>query len=137
MSEMDRTQARRLGQFLKLRRTKIGNSLQQVGSSCGLSPATILRLERGDIQNPDPQKLRVLANTLALDPAEVLALAGQAVPTDLLTPSAYLRTKYRDLPPEQLQQLQEDVNRVLARHGLVGGRWRPDPDAVRGHEAQK
>jgi transcriptional regulator with XRE-family HTH domain len=116
---MDNRQATRLGKYLRQQRTAAGLSTHEVAKRAGFNQTTVVRLEQGGYVTPDPDKLQSLAVALGIDPAEVLERAGQAVPTDLLTPTTYLRTKYRDLPAADLERLTSDVERVLKRHGIT------------------
>lgn len=116
---MNNKQAERLGAHLKKARAQQGIGTWRLADASGLKQVTVLRIERGEFLNPDPDKLVAIAEALDLDAADVLTRAGYPVPTDLLTMSAYLRGKYRKvLSGEQLDQLEADVLKVLKRYGI-------------------
>lgn len=118
---MDKKQAIRLGNYLRQAREKQGLSTHKLSDRAGINQASIVRIERGEFGNPDPDKLTAIAAALDLDPAEVLTRAGYPVPAELLEPTTYLRTKFRDLPHDQLASLQSEVAAVLRRHGINSG----------------
>ncbi len=141
---MDRQQAERLGKHLQKARHKLGIGTHVLAERAKLKQVTVLRIERGEFLNPDPAKLRAIAEALNLDVADVLERAGYAVPTDALEPATYLRAKYRDLSAEALAALQRDVARVLRRHGIdpstraaPGEDEAPEPKAKRLRAATK
>ncbi len=115
---MDEKQAIRLGAYLRSRRQALRMGTHRLYRLSGVPQPTIVRLEQGQTKKPEADKLRRLAVALGLDPADILSLAGYPIPTDLLTPTTYLRAKYRDLPADQLRALQADVATVLRRHGI-------------------
>jgi transcriptional regulator with XRE-family HTH domain len=115
---MDREQAKHLGSVLRTRREELNLSTTQVALASDLNQATIVRLEQGQFLSPDPDKLRAVAEALDLNLADVLTLADYPIPTELPSVGPYLRTKYRDLPSEAVDQLQTQIARVLKKHGI-------------------
>ena len=115
---MDPDQAKALGQYLRSRREALKLSTRGLAALAGVPDSTIVRFEQGAYAAPSPDKLARLAEALGLNLADVYALANYAAPADLPSVGPYLRTKYRDLPPEALDALSRDVSRVLARHGI-------------------
>src|SRR5262245_55477922 len=97
---MDEDRANRLGSLLRTRRQERNLSTHELSRMIGLNQATIVPLERGEFLIPDPEKLRVIAQALDLNLADVLTLADYPIPTELPSVGPYLRTKYRDLPDE-------------------------------------
>jgi transcriptional regulator with XRE-family HTH domain len=80
--------------------------------------STIIRIEQGVIAAPKPDKLSKIARALGLSLAEVYARADYTVPNDLPTLRPYLRAKYRDLPPEAVEQIEAYADRLARRHGV-------------------
>lgn len=115
---MDDKQAKRLGKLLRDRRAGLGLSVRQLEARCGVSFPTINRLEQGQFSSPAPDKLASIAKALKLSLADVYALADYAVPTDLPSPTLYLRTKYSDLPASQLAAISRDVERAFKSRGI-------------------
>ena len=109
-------QAKNLGQYLRNARTAAGLSVRQLEAVCGIHNSLLTRMEQGAIANPAPDKLRRLAEALQLPLADLYALADYLVADELPGLSAYLRLKYRELPPELLNTLQVEVDAVLAQH---------------------
>jgi transcriptional regulator with XRE-family HTH domain len=116
---MDETQAKALGKVLRERRETLGLSLKRLGDKVGLPDVTILRFERGDHAAPAPDKLARLAEGLGLKLADVFALADYAVPSELPSFKPYLRTKYRDLPPEDIESIEKYAARLAKKHGIT------------------
>ncbi len=118
---MDDKQAKALGELLRSARKELELSTRQVSTAAGVNQATVVRLESGQNLNPDPAKLQTLATTLKLNLADVLSMAGYPIPTDLPSPGPYLRTKFRNLPTEAVDQLQGQIADVLRQHGIEPG----------------
>jgi transcriptional regulator with XRE-family HTH domain len=119
---MDDKKAKRLGTFLRKSRKAQKLSTHELSRISGLNQATIVRLEQGEFRNPDPDKLRAMAESLDLNLSDVLLMADYPVPAELPSVGPYLRTKYRDLPPEAVDQLQSQIARVLKKHGIEPGK---------------
>lgn len=67
-----------------LRRLRLGRledsadySLRQVASRCGVTPAYLSRVERGEVAPPGEETLTKLASELGEDPDILLAMAGK------------------------------------------------------------
>lgn len=117
---MDQKRAKRLGRLLRTRREKAGIGSRELSRLTGINQATIVRLEQGEFLNPDPDKLRQVAEAIGLNLSDVLSLAGYPIPTELPSTGPYLRAKYRDLSDSAVEALTDDVNRLLAEHGIDG-----------------
>lgn len=114
---MEPDQAKRLGQTLRARREELGLSQRQVAARAEIDDATVVRLERGTIAAPHADKLSRLAETLELPLADVFALADYVVPTELPSFQPYLRSKYRGLPDEAVEDLDKAFARIIMKHG--------------------
>lgn len=71
-----------LGQFIRERREARAHedasySLRQVAARCGITPAYLSRVERGEVAPPGEETLVRLARDLGEDPDVVLAMAGK------------------------------------------------------------
>lgn len=82
-----------------------------------MNDATIVRIEQGAFAAPRPDKLSRIAEALGLSLADVFALADYAVPDDLPSFQPYLRSKYRDMPPEAVDDLEKAFQRIVRKHG--------------------
>jgi transcriptional regulator with XRE-family HTH domain len=121
-------QAKDLGRLLRRRREELGLSKMQLARQVGTNDATIFRIEEGQFTAPAPDKLSRIAEVLALSLADVFALADYSIPSDLPSFQPYLRTKYRDLPPEAVEQLDRAFQRLAKRHGLDAAGPAPGED---------
>ena len=118
---MEPDQAKRLGQTLRARREELGLSTRQLAEITVMSDATITRIELGAFMAPRPDKLSRIAEALGLSLADVFALADYAVPTDLPSFQPYLRSKYRGMPDEAIDDLDRAFARIVKKHG-----YKPD-----------
>lgn len=116
---MDDEQAKALGDLLRQKREELGLSTRQLGERAGLDGVTVLRFEQGAFAAPRPDKLARVAEVLGLSLADVYALADYAVPADLPNLRPYLRTKYRDLPPEDAEKIEAYAARLAKKHGIT------------------
>ncbi len=82
-----------------------------------MNDATIVRIEQGAFAAPRPDKLSRIAEALGLSLADVFALADYAVPDDLPSFQPYLRSKYRDMPAEAVDDLSKAFERIVRKHG--------------------
>jgi transcriptional regulator with XRE-family HTH domain len=79
---VDQHEVLQVGRFLRERREEMaeedGNfSLRQVATRCGITPAYLSRVERGEVAPPGEETLVKLAHDLGQDPDLVLAMAGK------------------------------------------------------------
>lgn len=114
---MDQEQAKELGQRLRARREELGLSLRQLAERADMNDATIVRIEQGAFAAPAPDKLARIAEALGFSLADVFALAEYAVPDDLPSFQPYLRSKYRDMPREAVDDLNKAFDRIVRKHG--------------------
>lgn len=69
-----------LGRTLKSVREMLGKSLKGVAEPAGISPAYLVKLERGEVTSPSPHVLHRLAAVLGVAYLELMRLAGYVVP---------------------------------------------------------
>jgi len=110
-------QAKELGQRLRARREELGLSLRQLEKLTDVDDGTLVRIEQGAFAAPAPDKLARIAEALGISLADVFALAEYAVPGDLPSFQPYLRSKYRDMPPEAVDDLNKAFARIVRKHG--------------------
>jgi len=115
---MPPAKAKQLGRYLRREREAHGLSARDLARRSGVPDSTIIRIEQGLIASPRPDKLSKIARALGLSLAEVYARADYTVPADLPTLRPYLRAKYRDLPPEAIEQIEQYAERLARRHGV-------------------
>jgi transcriptional regulator with XRE-family HTH domain len=109
-----------LGQLVHSRREALGLSLRQLGQRIGTTDTTVMRIESGEIKSPRGDLLRTLAEALDVPSADLFSAAGYTVPTELPSFRPYLRTKYADLPPDALTELEDTFADIARRYGTDG-----------------
>jgi transcriptional regulator with XRE-family HTH domain len=114
---MDKKHAERLGRWLRAKRQEAGLSTIQLGKRAGMSDTTIVRFEQGVFSAPAPDKLARIADVLGIELADVYAMADYAVPENLPSFHPYLRTKYRGMPQEAIEDLDKAFARIAKKHG--------------------
>jgi transcriptional regulator with XRE-family HTH domain len=124
---MNAEQAKELGRRLHARRKELGLSQRQVQAMTNIDNATIVRLEHGVFTAPAADKLARIADALGMSLADVFALANYAVPDDLPSFQPYLRSKYRDMPADAVEDLNHAFDRIMRKHGY-------DPDGPKDGE---
>ncbi len=102
---MDHQTAAEFGRFLKARRGELGLTTRKLAELASVNQATVVRLEAGAIAEPRPDKLRRLAEALDMSTSELHARAGYAAARDLPGLNVYLRGKFRDLSPQDVEQI--------------------------------
>ncbi len=81
-----------LAKTIRRHRERAGLSQGALARMIGVPASTVMRLERGDIAAPDPDKLEALAEALEIDPEELFA--KYPAPEKLPDVTPYLRAKY-------------------------------------------
>jgi HTH-type transcriptional regulator, competence development regulator len=69
-----------LGRTLRSVRELADKSLKAVAEPAGISPAYLMKLERGEVTSPSPHILHRLARELGVEYLELMRLAGYVVP---------------------------------------------------------
>lgn len=111
--------AKRLGKYLRNARSAKGWSAVALAKASGISDSNIIRLENGRISTPESDTLARLSKALDLNLADVYALADYAMPMDLPSFTPYLRTKYRDLPDDEIDKIERYAARIAKKHGVA------------------
>ena len=98
------------GERLKLRRKEIGFSAEKVADQLGVSPATIYRYEKGDIEKVPVDSLAELAKILQTTPAYLMgweSQADQAEINDLLAQIQASEEKEQSRIAEKIQDFKK------------------------------
>jgi transcriptional regulator with XRE-family HTH domain len=119
---MTPAQREKLAAFLSRRRKAKGMSIRGVAQAAGVDAATVLSLEQGRIVYPRVEKLRAVSDALGIPAAELYAAIGWLPGKDLPAFRPYLRAKYRELPPEAVQEIEAVFERLARDYGLHGPR---------------
>lgn len=125
---MTPNEAKRLAYTLKRQRQALGLSASEVARRAGVTAGTITRLELASIQRPQAETLKSIAEVLDIPVSDLFTTADWLPKHQLPTFSPYLRTKYRDLPPEALTELEQSFGRIAKRYGYDGDGPAPGED---------
>lgn len=117
---MDEDQAKELGRYLRRHREAAGLSFRQLAAAVDIDPAQLVRLERGGVAFPRADLLGRIASELRLPVADVLTLAGYPTSRQLPNLRPYMRAKYRNLPPEAVDEVEAFIEDLAKRHGGNG-----------------
>ena len=112
-------QAARLGQLIRARREQAGMTIRDLADDADMNFATVSRIEQGKFATPGHDKLARIAQALALNTADVFALADYTVPADLPSFEPYLRSKYQDMPAGAIDELNAAFQRITKKHGYT------------------
>lgn len=115
------------GSLIRNARLAAGLSFSEVEADAGISRAMLHNLESGRVTHPNPTMLPKLASTLDIPLADLYAVAGYEVPKKLPTFTPYLRSMYRDLPPEARDELSQAFDRITSKYGYDHGAPGPKP----------
>lgn len=111
------TAAIELGDFLTTAREALGISARELARRSGIHFSNVRRIELGEVSVPNPDTLRQLADALGLDLADLFAIAGYSQPQNLPAFTPYLRSKYRDLPPDAQDELAKAFEHITDKYG--------------------
>lgn len=112
--------------MLRQHRLAVGLSAREVARRANVDVGTVTRLELGQILSPRPENLRSIAAVLDIPVADLFAVADWLPKDDLPTFRPYLRSKYRDLPPEAVKEIEDVFERLARDHRLEGPRDHED-----------
>ena len=106
-------------EYIRAQRKQQGLSQKELGKRCGLSDATIQRLEGGLIDSPDCRHLRKIADALHIRRFYLLKLAGYVTEEDI-APSHNIHG-LSALSDDDLNELQLFVDFLIHRKRLQKG----------------
>ncbi len=115
---MNREQSKAVGGILRAKRQALGYSTYRLAEAAGVQQSTVVRIERGEFAAPRPDKLARFADLLGLTLADVFAVAGYLVPSELPHFEAFLMAKYPRLPVTAVVELCRRFEEILIRHDL-------------------
>lgn len=110
---------RKLGPRLREVRSLRGLSLRAVAHEAKISATYLQRLERGEIEEPSPRILHRLAAALQVAYADLMSLAGYAVPKGGGDPATNVLARalgVDSLTPEELEALALYLSWYRHRH---------------------
>lgn len=118
---MAKTKAEKLGTYVKKARLAKGISIRGLASQTGVALRTIQKLEAGLIEQPRTGNLIQIGQVLEVPSADLFAIIGYSVPTDLPEFAPYLRAKY-ELSDKDVRELNSVFESLAAKKQKKGGR---------------
>jgi transcriptional regulator with XRE-family HTH domain len=104
-----------LGTVLDDARKAVGMSVRQLADSSEVPKSAVDRLLRDQVESPVPDFVARMAAVLELNAADLFLLAGLAMPTELPSVEALLRTNY-DLPEDAVQEAKAQIDKIVSRY---------------------
>jgi transcriptional regulator with XRE-family HTH domain len=104
--------------LLAKKRAASGLSIGEVARRAGVDIGTVSRIESGRIANPKPETLQAIGEVLGIPASDLFATAGWVPSRELPSIRPYLRTKYRQLPPEAMEEIEAHFEAVAREHGV-------------------
>lgn len=116
---MNEQQALTLAGLFRARRAELGLSASEAARRAGMTPSTLTRLENGQSTSPTAASLQALGDVLDISVADLFATVGWVPEGELPTLTPYLRSKYHDIPPEAIAEIEAHFEQVARAHGLT------------------
>lgn len=116
---MNENEATTLAELLRSKRVDMGLSASETARRAGMTPSTLTRLEQGQIAAPTAASLQALGEVLGVSASDLFATIGWVPEGDLPSMTPYLRSKYRDMPPEAIADIEQHFNKVARAHGIT------------------
>jgi transcriptional regulator with XRE-family HTH domain len=121
-----------LGDYVRAHRESLGLSLAEVARRSGLDYKYWSKVETGDLRLPSPRHLTLIAATVDAQVEDLYGLVGYDFPERLPSFGPYLRTKYADLPPDAVADLERMFSMYRAYYDIPDDQPifppRPKPD---------
>lgn len=111
-------QTQQLTAILRRKREEAGLSNAEVARRAGVDVGTVWRIEQGMIASPKAESLQVIGEVLGIPTSDLFATVGWMPSTELPTIRPYLRSKYRDLPPEAVAEIEAEFDAIAKKHGV-------------------
>lgn len=107
-----------MGEIISETRRKSGLSIGQLAQLTGISKSALHRLEHNLLAVPEPARVERIAAALHVAPSDLYD--DRTLPATILPKfGRYLRSKYRNLPPEAYRELEAAFDRVADKYGYV------------------
>ena len=113
-------EARQLAELLRSHRVAHGLAAREVARRAGVDVGTVTRLEQGQILSPRAENLRAIGEVLSIPAADLFAVAAWLPKDELPSFRPYLRSKYRELPPEAIAEIEAVFERLACDYGARG-----------------
>jgi transcriptional regulator with XRE-family HTH domain len=113
---MNHEAARRFGEQIKRIRMDRKMSIRELAHKAGVDSGALTKIEHGRVRNPQPGTLRCLSEGLGEPLADLFVMAGYVTPSDLPSLSYYLHTKYKCLPREAVDDVEQELRRLIDKY---------------------
>lgn len=108
---------KKVSERLKLRRTELEMSLQDVSDRTGLSPSTIMRYESKSIHKLSLENLALLADALDVSVSDLLGLTTDAEQEKLTVTDRNLLAQYHRLNAEGRKKVFSYISDIMNTYG--------------------
>ncbi|MFN3006663.1 helix-turn-helix domain-containing protein [Mycolicibacterium wolinskyi] len=108
----------RLTDIVMRKRQALGLSVAELARRAGLDVATVWHIETGTTVSPKAETLQAIGDALGIPASDLFAAAGWVAAQELPTMRPYLRTKYRQLPPAAVNEIEAHFTDVARRYGI-------------------
>lgn len=115
--------AETLSGFLREECTRRGLSWRAASLGAGLGATSVYGIIRG-VSVPEPETLRKLAAFFDVSEQYLMELAGHLTPgqTDAVDIGRALRSRYRDLPPQAVREIEDFIAFIRQKYRQEGNR---------------
>jgi transcriptional regulator with XRE-family HTH domain len=113
-------EAQQLAELLRSHRVAQGLTAREVARRAGVDVGTVTRLEQGQILSPRAESLRAIGEVLNIPAADLFAVAAWLPQGELPSFRPYLRSKYRELSPEAMAEIEAVFERLARDYGARG-----------------
>lgn len=107
-----------LGKYVRSRRLSLSLDVRTAAEQAGVDHTYWRKLEAGQYRSPDPRYLKGIAKALDAPLADLYGLCGYAYTEDLPSFVPYLRSKYQDLPPQAIDELERYYELLRNYYGI-------------------
>lgn len=116
MTSQTSNRAAEVGDLVRQLREAQGLQKKQLAELCGISPSTLVRLERGDYL-PQTETLIQIAEALNVNYDDLAELVGFDAAKTLPEPASYFRTKY-GMTDDEAAKLEVQFSQLLSDSGI-------------------
>lgn len=99
--------------LLKVKRSELRLSVNEVARRADVDPGTAWRIEQGMIAKPRVENIIAIGRVLGINPIELFTTVGWLTADDLPDVSTYLNAKFSELPDAALEDIEHYTDRVV------------------------
>lgn len=107
-----------LGRYIRTRRLALGLDVRTAAERAGIDHTYWHKLEHGRYRTPTPHYLKAVAKALDAPLTDLYGLVGYHQADELPSFAPYLRSKYTELPPEAVRDLERYYEMLRAYYGI-------------------